>query len=586
MRKFSIFNFQFSINEKGITLIEVLVGTFLVLLVFMGIFGAYQLGIKVVGQSKNKIIATEIANGEIEKIRNLPYQSIGVIGSFPDGVLEGSKIITRNNIDFIVETRMDYVIDPADGISPPEDGCPNDYKRAEVKVSWSGVLSGDLKLVIDVVPLNLSQECAETGGIFLVSVFDAYGLMVPSPLIEIKEPETDVLIKNATPIEGRHFFSLPAGIYKIEVSKTDYSSERTYGINEIAIPQKPHLIVLEGQLTENSFSIDKLSSFSVETLSPWGLGYFSDSFLNENKISELLELVVSGGQVQLATDDVGYKEAGFLASVAIAPDNLIIWKDFSFNDLEEAETQISYNVLYFDGENWVLIPDTDLSGNSTGFMVSPVDLSGLDVNNYSQLKVKANFSTTNPEKTPILYDWQVSWKNSQATPIANISFNLQGAKLIGKDGDEQPVYKYSQNHTTGGDGRTNIPNLEWDSYTFFINPAIGLKLEDTEPSPQPIGLNPETSLTVILYLKAQNSLLVAVQNIETGEPIFSANVRLYNDSGFDIVQYTDEKGETYFIPLEADTYTIEVQASGYSNYSSAVSVSGDETKIINLEQIE
>jgi type II secretory pathway component PulJ len=43
--------------KKGFTFIDVLVGIALMLIVFLGIFGAYQLGLKVVGQSKNKIMA-------------------------------------------------------------------------------------------------------------------------------------------------------------------------------------------------------------------------------------------------------------------------------------------------------------------------------------------------------------------------------------------------------------------------------------------------------------------------------------------------------------------------------------------------
>lgn len=432
--------------KKGFTLIEVLVGTFLLLVVFLGIFSAYQLSLKVVGQSKNKIVATEIANGEIEKIRNLTYESIGIIGGFPEGVLVPSKTTTINNINYTIETRIDYVVDSTDGISIPEDDCPNDYKKIEVKVLWSGILRGEVKLATDIAPESLAQECAETGGILLISVFDAYGTMVPSPLIEVKDPITDQVVKNAVPIEGKHFFALPVNTYKVVVSKTNYSSERTYGIEEVATPEKPHALILEGELTENSFSIDKLSSMTVEIRGAKGAGY------------------------------------------------------------------------------------------------------------------------------PIIH---------------NVTFKLTGAKIIGLDSDENPVYKYSQDHTTNGPGKIDIPNLEWDSYTFSVDKvATGLDLIAIESPPgteivQPLDLSPDMHQDVRLVLKAQNSLLVAVQDIETGEPIFSAEVSLDANT-----QYTDEDGQTYFIPLEAADYTLEVQAPGYSDYAGIVSISGDEMKIINLQQIE
>jgi len=431
-------------KTKGFTFIDTLVGISLMLIVFLGIFGAYQLGIKVVGQSRNKITATAIANQKIEMIRNLPYGSVGVIGKFPAGVLKETTTTLINNIEYTIETRVDYVVDSADGIAAPEDDCPHDYKRVEVKVSWRGLFPGEVKLSTDIAPKNLVEECATGGGILSVSVFDAYGLMVSSPLIEVKDPVTDKTLKTATPKQGKHYFSLPPATYKVVVSKSGFSIDRSYGTDEVTTPKKPHPIVLEGQLTEVSFSIDKVSSFSVNTLSPW--------------------------------------------------------------------------------------------------------------------------------------------ISSEAIPIPNATFNLRGAKIIGTDTDEKPVYKYSQDHTTDATGRINIPNLEWDNYTFSIDPATGLDLVDTVPSPQPISLFPNTTLSVILYLKAENSLLVTVRDVETLEPVFSAAVRLYNVGlGYDTTQHTNEKGQTYFIPLAVASYNLEIQASGYSSFAGTVSVSGDNTIMVELE---
>jgi len=582
-KRFKVYSLKSKVDS--FTLIEVLVGVFLILIVFLGIFGAYQLGFKVVGLSKNKITATAILNGEIEKIRNLPYESVGVQGQFPDGVLEPVSTLTFNNIQYQIERRVDFAVDSADGIASPDDDCPNDYKKAEIKVSWSGVLADQISASTDIAPENLTQECGTGGGILSVSAFDAQGLMVPSPLIEIKDPVTDQTLKTATPLEGKHYFSLPADTYKIVVSKTGYSSERTYGTEEIATPENPHPIVLNGQLTETSFSIDKLSSISVDTLSPWGQDFFSDSFLNSSKISQSENIDVSEGKVNLIKIGDQYQSPGYLISIPISPGSLINWDKFSFSDSEPAGTQILYQVLYFDGADWVLIPDADLLGNSLGFSVSPVDLSSLNPVTYSQLKIKGNLSTTDLNISPEIFDWQVSWINSQATPIPNVTFNLRGEKIIGKDQNENPVYKYSQNQTSNSSGHIDISNLEWDNYYFSVGPTTGLDLVSTDPSPQPISLVPDTNLAVKLYLDSQNSLLVTIQNSQTLEPIFSASVRL-SKTGYDQTQYTNEKGQTYFIPLEIGDYSLEVQAAGYSSASTLISISGDQTKTINLTQIE
>ncbi len=165
--------------------------------------------------------------------------------------------------------------------------------------------------------------------------------------------------------------------------------------------------------------------------------------------------------------------------------------------------------------------------------------------------------------------------------------HAQGSLCLGKDSEEDPVYKYSIVTATNSSGHKDIQNLEWDLYTFSSAPASGLDLVDIQPSPQPVNLLPNTTSSVKLYLDAQNSLLLTVQDNITLEPIFSATVRMYNTGlGYDNTQYTNEKGQTYFIPLSNATYNLEISSLEYLSTSITVSVSGDETKTIKLEQEE
>lgn len=580
--KVSFFN-----NRKGFTLVEVLVAAAIVVIIFLGILGAYQLGLKVIAQSQNKITATAIANQQIELIRNLPYPSIGVPGFFPDGSLPAVTTTVRNNVAYKIESRVDYVVDSADGIASPQDECPNDYKIAEITVSWTARFGGKVTLTTNIAPQNLSEECADKSGILSVSVFDAYGIMVPSPLIEVRNPTTDQVLKTATPVDGKHYFSLATSTYKVVVSKSGYSTDRTYGADEITTPDKPHPTVLESQVTEISFSIDKLSSFSVDTLSPFGQDFFSDSFVNETKISTSSNIAVANNEVTLALDSGDYFNSGYLISDSIFPGVLVNWDELSWSDFEPANTESKYQLLYASGTDWNLIPDQDLPGNSAGFNISPLNLSGISVSDYPELKIKGILSTTDSSSTPVVYNWQLSWINSVATPIPNVPLKIQGNKIIGNDSQGHPVYKYSTTSDSNSGGHLDIANLEWDLYSFALDTGTGLNLVDTDPSPQPISLTPDTSLPLSLYLEAQNWLLVTVQNIETLEPVFAASLRLYNiGSGYDVTQYTANNGQTYFIPLQPASYKLEVEAPGFAPASTTVSVSGHNTKLIKLEQIE
>ncbi len=269
--------------KKGFTLVEVLVGTALILIIFVGIFGAYQLGLKVIGQSKARAIATALGNQQIERVRNLPYEKVGVAGGYPSGDIPAVQSTTTNNIEYTIETRVDYIDDEFDGLAPNDDcpdecdetKCPNDYKKIRVKVSWPGKFGGEVKFNTIVVPRDIYQECGETGGVLLISAFNAKGEAVEFPYFEVENLDTG-LIKTAHPEQGEYRFVLPEGIdvYKIKITKDGYSSEQTYGSGDVyngqvintPIPERSHAKVLEGQLSEVSFCIDKLSKFLIKTL--------------------------------------------------------------------------------------------------------------------------------------------------------------------------------------------------------------------------------------------------------------------------------------------------------------------------------
>ncbi len=757
IKRFFLFEKQCGIKlelSRAFGLLDVIIGTALASLVFLGVFGLLRLENKVVEHSKLKITAIAISNKCLEEIRNLSYSSVGIAGGFPDGLLETTTTTLQNNILYTIETRIDYVIDSTDGLSAtstPQDDCPMDYKKVEVKVSWPGQFGGEVSSVSNIIPENLTQECEETGGILSVSVFDAYGLMISSPLIEIKNPETDLLIKSATPADGKHYFSLnSSSSYKIVISKVGMSTEGTYGISEVATPKKPHIFIFENQLTETSFSIDETSSFSIDTSSPWGEDSFYDSFSDQTKVVEVNNIEIDNGEATLSktqgvyftdgtTDSdicsfpgnsgdcaqsftmgpeskqvseislylrkattspsnlyleirsasttgaliassteingfglpinfewvsfslnnpvtlsantiyflrlrsipdsvnnqgqgpvhwgflystssplrygegkafryVGkagqeelsdydfsfqiygdeYVSSGYLVSATTTPTSLLNWNEFSWTDLEPINTNLIYQIYYASGSDWFLIPNEDLPGNEAGLGLSPIDLSSINTATYTQLKIKGSLSSTAPEATPRLYGWQLSWITESATPIPGATFSFVGTKVIGTDGAENSVYKYSSTNTSNGSGHIDISSLEWDSYTFSVSPASGLDLINTNPSPQPVGLLPDgTTQPVILYLEAENSLLLNIQDSETLEPVFNATARLYNVGlSYDTSQNTNEKGQSYFLPLEIATYDLQVSASGYLSTSTTSGVNGDNIQTIKLERVE
>ncbi|MDD5144644.1 MAG: hypothetical protein PHW72_00715 [Candidatus Pacebacteria bacterium] len=280
-------------TSKGFSFIDVLVGISLMLIVFLGIFGAYQLGLRVILQSKNRITATAIANQKIEIIRNLPYRDIGTTPHSidePEGNISQTETTIRNNVEYSIETRIAYVNDCFDGpqnsecpTAPSSDSCPRDYKRATVGVSWRNPKPGSVSLTTDISPKSLNQEeeecTGEAAGVLSVTVFNALGQAVDSPLIEIIDPDSEMVLSFSQPISGNHDFVFPSGTYKVKVSKNNYNTSQTYGAGDvyqgqiIAEPLKSHPSVYEGDLTEIGFSIDQVGSFMIETRGTADQGY-------------------------------------------------------------------------------------------------------------------------------------------------------------------------------------------------------------------------------------------------------------------------------------------------------------------------
>jgi len=585
-------------KESGLTLVETLVGVALLLIVFVGIFGLVRLNIKIVTQSKAKTIATALASQKIELARNLAYDQIGTAGGIPSGVIPETENIERNKIAYTVKTTVIYIDDPFDGVFP-SDPLAWDYKRIKVKVSWSAFFGGEVILQTDVAPKGI--ETTGGGGIISVLVFDANGQPVSQADIRVENntafPPIDASYQ--TDNQGRIFIpGAPAcnDCYKITASKYNYSSERTYAVNELvrgvalAFPAKPYLSVIEGQLSEISFSIDRLAAKTVNTIKYVEEKNWSDYFEDESKIFQKSQTVLDSVNtaIKLENIDEQYPASGYIISNTISPTSLVEWGRMNWNDENFAPTEIKYQILYNNGADWILIPDSDLTIdgilNSEGFIDSPLDLSQLDAYKYKSIRLKANFSTNDPSQTPSLFDWQITWFSSDTSvSVPNIPFHMQGAKTLGLDADNQPIYKYSQNLSTNSEGILNISSLEWDSYKITISGTTGYDIANSSP-PQPINLNPGSDQAVVVKLANHqaNTLLVTVKN-SAGQSLVGASVRLYR-AGYDKSKLTSDSGQVFFSPLTLATYNLEIKMAGYQDWTSEVDVSGQTEQIIIMTE--
>ena len=282
--------------QRGQSLIEALIGLGILLILFHALASLIIAAYDLLGNSRVRITARYIALGKMEEIRNLSYNSVGVAGGIPSGVLTPTETVNRNGLDYTIKTAIIFIDDPFDQLAPA-DSNPTDYKRTRVDVSWTGrfIAGESVTLVTD-----FSSQEATSGGTLSILVFDANAAAVPQADVRIintaVSPQIDLSLK--TDASGSVFLpgSPPCSVcYQISVTKENYSTDRTYSTSEVPNPFKPHVTVTQGQVTQVSFSIDRTANLSFYST----LSRDDDYTSLPNKVFHL-----SGGKT-IGTDGLG-----------------------------------------------------------------------------------------------------------------------------------------------------------------------------------------------------------------------------------------------------------------------------------------
>jgi prepilin-type N-terminal cleavage/methylation domain-containing protein len=266
-------------NNKGFTLVELLVGVAVFLIIVLAVYKAYTSIFSVVYTSRAKIDAVDLANEQLEIIRNLPYSDVGISGGIPSGKLSHTQSVTRDSYQFDITLTVRNVDDPFDGTlgGTPNDLSPADHKTVEVEINCILCRNfSPISVTTTVSPKNL--ETASTNGALFVKVFDADGNPVEGANVHIENNSVTphIVIDDTTNSSGLlQIVDAPPGVnvYEITVTKSGFSTDKTYA-STVGNPNpvKPHATVVLQQVTQSSFVIDNLGSFAItsqtDTCSP------------------------------------------------------------------------------------------------------------------------------------------------------------------------------------------------------------------------------------------------------------------------------------------------------------------------------
>ena len=581
-------------KHKGLSLVDVVVASALLVIVFLGIAGAFKAILELTFHNKTKLSALALVNEEMELIRNMSYDSIGTVAGIPSGSILQTETVSLNGLDYTRRVLAQYVDAPEDGTGVADTNTiVTDYKRVKVEVSWTRKgKTKKVSLVSSFVPKGM--ETTAGGGTLIVNVLDSAGLPLASADVHIENNTLNpvVSIDTFSNTDGQVMFpGSPAGSgYEIVVTKTGYSTAQTYDANVAnPNPNPGHLSVIEGETAVATFQIDSLASKTVNTFDQIRSAEWGDSFDDMSNISNYSSTTVSAGQLTLFDSGSGYEPDGFAYSATTSPAYLNSWTEISWIDNKPASTNIRYKVYDTSGTSPVIISNTDVPGNSSGLTTSPIDISTLSTTTYPSLQVAGFLTSSDSLATPTISEWKIKYLEGPI-PLPNLAFTMTGSKTIGTDGEGSPIYKYLQNLQTDGTATLAISSLEWDTYEITIdNDTLVLDIGES-CQPQAFSISPGTSVTTNLYFVPQtsNSLLVAVKN-SLGTLLEGASVRLYK-TGTDITQTSSSCGQTHFAGIPSGTvsggsaYSIDLSLAGYTNTTiTDVEVSGASTVSVMID---
>ena len=574
--------------RRGLTFIDVIISVAILSLLFGGIYLIYFSILDVVTGLDFRSAATSALNRQLELIRNLPYDKVGVVGGVPSGVIPSEQTIAVGDLAFTIKALIRNIDDPFDGVlgGNPNDTAPADYKLVQLEVSCSACARFvPLILTGTVAPKNL--EGASNNGSLFINAIDANGFAVAQADVRVVNASVTPAIDltDATNLSGvLQLVGVPTSTqnYQIVVSKPGYSSDQTYVIGEPSNPNPltPPATVAAQTVTTITFTIDKVSTLKVDTVSslcvPVGNKNFSISGIKPIGINpDVLKFSTSTttnasgtktfSNLELDTYSLALNEAAYdlLGTIPLTPFivNPSSTYDFKFvltpaearsllvtakslsggQPISEAVatlTKSGFSETLVTGRNYLKFTDWSLGGysNQDGG-IEPDDPAGA-------LKLELNASSTYTTST-------VSWLESNTIDFGSTSSTFY--LISWNPGSQSPL--------TGSDSlkfqiATNNDQVSWN----YIGPDGTSGSYYTQSSSTiSSSNNSKRYMRYKVFMKTDDE---------------NTTPELY-DLRIDFGGACVPSGQALFGNLGLGDYTLEVAATGFQIVTSSVSITGN-----------
>ena len=249
----------------GFSLIEIIVSVAIFAILATSAYGLYATIVKAITYYRGQTTISALANQYLEVARNLSYSQIGTLSGNPNGPLPDSPAplaVNFNGVDYQIYYVVNALHDPADiniGVQ--------DYKQVKlyVKNVFTGVTNS---FVTTIAPISLAS--LGSGGVLSVQAINKEWLPVSGATAHITNTSItpNINLTRTSGVNGKWIeIGLPPDSnYHITVTKSGYSVDQTYSVAQYPNASNPDAAVIDGEVTQTTFLIDRLSSLSFTVL--------------------------------------------------------------------------------------------------------------------------------------------------------------------------------------------------------------------------------------------------------------------------------------------------------------------------------